>query len=473
MITSKEYLAKASKLLDVELLEAAHLQQVAKWCLQHWKKYHDAPGSTIESKYEAWSEHNDNKELVKAVYDFLDGLSREYEKAKDTNIPCLLDELREVMKSRKIKKLMDDLEYAKSRGEMDTAAQAIADFRLLEEEELQETRPQRGKGWEDVFADPMEPVIQFEGDAGRFFNCILTRDALVAIQAPEKTGKTWWLIEMAFRALRQRKKVAFFEVGDLSRKQLWMRLGVRWASLPMWEAQLKGVRVPQEIVFSDPEEDGEEVDKKRKKKPRAGYSIRVLRTKHDSIITERHVRVGIRKFQRSCGHGKGVDYLRTSVHATATLNVSGIEAILDQWKDEDDFIPDVIVIDYADILAPEESKRRHEHDRNVTNDTWKAMRRMSQKRHALVLTATQANAKAYTQSLQSMGSFSEDKRKYSHVTAMFGLNQTPEEKDMQGMRLNQIVVRESPYSITRPLYVGTCYALGRALCVAKFESRKK
>jgi hypothetical protein len=146
--------------------------------------------------------------------------------------------------------------------------------------------------------------------------------------------------------------------------------------------------------------------------------------------------------------------------------VGGIESILDTWLQEDDFVPDVIVIDYADILAAE-AGRKHEHDRNVTNDTWKALRRMTQERHVLGIVPTQANAKAYKQNLQGMDSFSEDKRKLAHVTAMLALNQTPDEKEIQGMRLNWIVLREAPYSINRPLYVGTCYALARALCTAK------
>ena len=46
-------------------------------------------------------------------------------------------------------------------------------------------------------------------------------------------------------------------------------------------------------------------------------------------------------------------------------------------------IPDVIIVDYADILAPEDTRQSEK--RHQVDETWKALRRLSQEWHALVI----------------------------------------------------------------------------------------
>jgi len=152
-----------------------------------------------------------------------------------------------------------------------------------------------------------------------------------------------------------------------------------------------------------------------------------------------------------------------SVHANSTINVAGISDILKRWESELDFVPDVIIIDYADILAPEDSRKEARHQ---VNDTWKALRRLSQERHCLVLTPTQANAQSYDVKTLRMKHFSEDKRKLAHVTALLGLNQTDPERKLGVMRLNWILVREKAFSVDHCLWTTQCLSLGRALVQA-------
>jgi hypothetical protein len=79
---------------------------------------------------------------------------------------------------------------------------------------------------------------------------------------------------------------------------------------------------------------------------------------------------------------------------------------------------------------------------------WKGLRGISQERHALMVTATQADANSYKQSKLNLSNFSEDKRKFGHVTAMWGLNQDPggREKQLGIMRINELVVREGLFN---------------------------
>ncbi len=454
LIVSKSFLAQASKVLDLNLINTDHFRVVAEWCLSYYKEYKKAPGTHIEDIYHKWSEDNQNATLVDSVKDFLETLGDQYDKEGEINIPYLLDELANFLSKRKMNALKETIEYALTRGDAKEAEQAVTSYRRVEVGQGAGFDPMLDRdAWRRAFAAPAKPLIHFKGDAGRFFNRALTRDALVGIQASEKQGKTWWCVEFAMRALMERRRVALFEVGDLSESQIMLRLGMRWSRKPLWRGQCGEIPVPREIEFDEAEESGYKIKN----------DIRVVR----SPTKRAYVMQAIRQFRIACGMSKTASYIRTSIHPTGSITVQGISAILDQWAQDHNWVADVVIVDYADILAPEDTKNKE--FRHQSNDTWKALRRLSQERHALVIVPTQANAMSYNQEpekLQTMRNYSEDKRKYAHVTAMMALNQTHEEKEMGGMRVNWLVMRESPFSMFKPLYVGTCFALGKAVCCA-------
>ena len=138
-------------------------------------------------------------------------------------------------------------------------------------------------------------------------------------------------------------------------------------------------------------------------------------------------------------------YFKLSTHANDTLSIKEIKALLDIWEKQDDFIPALVIIDYADLLIPEDFRMEYRHQQN---QIWKGLRNISQVRDCLVVTATQTDADSYNQYRLKMKNYSEDKRKYGHVTAMFGLNQDPKdrEKEIGLMRINEIVLREGAFS---------------------------
>lgn len=456
LVVSPEFLSQAAPVINLDLVESELFRVVAKWCTDYYQQYGKAPGSHVEDMYHKWSEDNDNKDLVEAVKDFVEVLGTEYEKAPELNVPYLVDQLRDFLAKRNIIRLKETIEYSMSRGETPEAENAIIVYRKIE--------VGQGAGFnllndnsalKQAFASPSKPIICFDGDAGKFFNHALTRDALVGIQAPEKTGKTYWCIEFCVQALRQRRKVALFEVGDLSASQITKRFMMRWAQLPLWKNQVGDIPMPVAIEFD------EALD--------IGYSFKTAMKHAPEVLNRKAAREGRDRFRRACGMADSTKYIMTSIHASGTATIRDIESILDRWEQDHSFVPDVVVIDYPDILAPENPKVREPRDK--VNDTWLAMRRLSQQRHVLVLAPTQTKAAVYGRdagALQSMDDFSEDKRKYAHVTAMMGLNQTWGEKEIGGMRVNWLVVREAPFSQKKPLYVGTCFALGKTICCSSF-----
>jgi len=132
-----------------------------------------------------------------------------------------------------------------------------------------------------------------------------------------------------------------------------------------------------------------------------------------------------------------------------------IQETIENWTRED-WVPDVIIIDYADILLMNGAGLE---GRDLINDTWKKLRALSQKFHCLVVTATQADASSYDATIITKKNFSEDKRKIAHVTGMIGLNQSPEEKELGVMRLNWLKVRDEAFSENKCVFVAGCLSI--------------
>ena len=328
-----------------------------------------------------------------------------------------------------------------------------------------------------------EPLFTYDGELGRLLNKFLVRDAFLAILAPEKRGKTWFLIEFAMRAVRAGCKVAFFEVGDMSLNQLRRRFvsyvmkrpfaatTVLW---PKWDCvknqqntcmlgfrdnAIGVVRDERETILVD-----ETLD--------SGYSPCVVCremkrwfpvTAFPEMVKVKPISIGeIREVAGVWDEiiGKYGGDIRLFTASANTLSVGGIHSILQEGDTVDEWRPDVVIIDYADILAPDQYFGEYRHQ---VNAIWARLRRLSLDWNCLVITATQSNVRGHKTTLLDQLNFSEDKRKMAHVTAMIGLNQTKEEKQLGLMRVNVIVAREVEYDVAHYVPILTGFGVGRPI----------
>jgi hypothetical protein len=454
MITNKEFLAQVVPFLEVDLLSGSHFQKVAEWCIKYFNKYHKAPQQHIETMYHAWAEKGKAKEeTVEAVSDILEMLSDNYEDDNQTNIPYLMDEVSGHLQMRKIGRLRDNLEYSLAEYDYSIAEKALNSFAhasLGVSTGIDILRDY--KAWDNAFSEVQKSLFSVgTQEVQAFFSNAFCRDNLIAILAPEKRGKTFWCVEFSIRALMCRKKVALFEVGDMSESQIMKRIGVRLSGKPMFQNQLGEIQIPRKIM----------------KMRDQGAKIKFESKNYRTTTNKKLCKEATKKFMRRFGISADHPYFMASIHPNSSINIEGINSILDRWAIEKDFVPDIIIIDYPDILA-DEPNTGNATTRDKENIKWKALRRLSQERHCLVIAPTQADAASYEVHTLTAKNFSEDKRKLGHVTGMLGLNQTIDEKQANIMRLNWIVLREAPFDVSRHLYVGQCLPLGRPFCCGTY-----
>lgn len=162
--------------------------------------------------------------------------------------------------------------------------------------------------------------------------------------------------------------------------------------------------------------------------------------------------------------------IRIRCEGGSVVSASDIEQDVRQYTKEE-FIPDVVVVDYADLLLAEASTKHMDY-RHQNNATWMILRRIALENHCLVVVATQTAATAYKAWVIKKSDFSEDKRKNAHVTGMIGINQTDDEKEKGVYRLNWIVLRGGKWAESQVVWTAGELAIGCPCLVSTFASKK-
>ena len=445
MLVSRAVLGPIAARWEANLFPSRYANLVGGWAVEHYRKYKRPPGRDIAGYLDAWAETGHDREVISAVESLLAGLSEEYERLKKSVSPdYILDQAAKLFNRNRLADLRERIESHLENGDVEKAEQLVERFRKVEiglgagidvltEEEAMQT----------AFENRAEIIVQLPDAVGNFFGPALSRDSLISFMGKEKIGKSFWLQKLAWLGVEQGRNVAYFEVGDMSQAQVLRRFAALAAGRPLnagrydYPTNLEPVGETTTLPIIRHER----------------LECRRDLTHEEAIAAMAKVggRVGGSRFKLSC-------------HPNSSISVSGIEAILEGWE-RDGWAADVIVIDYADILAPLDGRAE---TRDQINATWKAMRALSQRRHCLVVTATQADADSYTAGTLGRDNFSEDKRKYSHVTGMVGINQNAKEKDAGIYRLNWIVLRELEFSERKCVYCAACLPIADPCVLSTF-----
>jgi len=493
LIVSTEYIEQIYPHWKDDVLSAPAARTIARWCLRYFEKYKKAPEREIEKIFtfelKKGTLHKDRAEQIEEV---LDSLSSEYSHSSNFNVSYLLDQTRLYMKSRALENHVQAIQNLIEEGNVLEAEAEATNFTPGVGEGQIDIEPFSRKAKERIrqaFKEQAKPLIRFGRDIGFFWNRQLVRDSFVAFMGPEKCGKTFMLIELAMRAWRSGCNVAFFQAGDMSEAQQIRRLAIYLARRSDRARYCNDLYIPVMDCIYNQLDTCQEENRESDYGPFVGKKIQDLyNITYDELVEGYHEYGTDYKPCHNCRKYRGAIWFtmrpatkpltwleaievfrkyrkryrskfKLSTYSNESLTVSEIKAQLSIWEKQR-FHADVIIVDYADLLAPDPDIR-HIDFRNQNNKIWQRLRSLSQEKHCIVISATQAAASSYEHDLLQLSDFSEDKRKYAHVTAMYGLNQKEEEKRIGLMRINEIVVREDEFDRRRPIKVLQRLQIGR------------
>lgn len=443
LITNDYVLSRVSPLwVSGKMFETQWADMIGTWCVRYYRRHNKAPAGNVDDLFTEWAAGRDPEDVnVQMVESFMESLGDLWDPDNPEDEQHLLDYVQSYFNDTRLKIIHDEVSVLLEAGRTADAREVQLSYRPMDIQLPEYYDLEDIEVWQRAFETRRsKPLIYYPGDAGQFFSEAFRRREFYSFLAPDKSGKTTYLVDACYRAIRNKQKVAYFECGDGDEEEFHQRFGFRAALRPEHDGDY-------DWPVGWNEESGEvEIEHRR---------LRGL-----------HFIDGFKMVVKKFG-GRGL--IRVTSHSNSTINVNDIHAILQAWEVEKAWRPDVIVIDYADILAdlPGFADKGHE----SVNATWKALRRLSQDWDALVLTATQTNSGGYakTEFLLGPQNYSGSKGKNAHVNGMIGVNITSQERGRGEARLNWVVKRKQKLKLPRAcVRVAGCFPVDCPVLVSRW-----
>ena len=428
LITSDKFCREVAPILNPRQLEIDYSRILAGWIKDYVNNFNVAPKKDILKLYRAHVEEVTDESLQDNILTFIEKIAKDFESQKTFNDDYAIQQAIQYLKSRSLKNFSEDIDSFITTGDIDKAEALITKYRKVEKNS--------GEGVSilddseivlNAFTEEQDKLFVFDGAFGRLVGDI-HREDFVAFLAPMKAGKTFQLIDCGIEALKNGLNVVFFSL-EMSRTNMIKRI---------WKALSGQVTEDTELTIPYFAEDGSKWVIENKTTLKKASSILEIEKKQKSL--KRMFRGGS---------------FKVFAEPAYSLTVESLETKLDDLA-HDGFMPDVIIIDYADIMMPSD---RNSELRNQLDGIWKRLRAMAQKRKAVVFTASQTNRGAISREVEAED-IAEDIRKLAHVTSMVSISKTKFCKENSLAIFSQLAVREGEPEM-RKVIATQCLALGR------------
>jgi replicative DNA helicase len=298
---------------------------------------------------------------------------------------------------------------------------------------------------------------------------------------------TWWLIETAIQSLLNKKRVVFFSL-EMSARRVEDRLLSRMSSagdkstdyvypvFDCWENQTgeckRVERVNKTRLLTD---DDTLPDFKESMKYRVCTTCRGTNAFKPATwyIQKTRGKVTMRNSIRKANAIRRMygDYLRIRSFPMNSASTGDIRSELDALENNEGFIPDVCIVDYADLLRPEDTRLSDVRAR--LDNIWKMLKNLADTRHVLVVTASQGNRASIKKKDIGQVDIAEDIRKLAHLDLMLSLNQTDDEKERGTMRIGIVAHRDGDFNPKKQVMTLQQRSVGQTLLDSEFVPPKK
>jgi hypothetical protein len=480
---------------------------IFRWVLRYFKKHGKAPKQSIQNIFDnrKRSLGKEQRELTEA---YLARLAEDYIDEQESPLDpdyirteVLPDFMREREIAYRIEKAQQNIEL----GQYEEAEEIVKSYNpiLIEEEDenlgviMPLTRNDLKNTSDDAFSEE-DVVYRFEHNQEALQSILgnLRRGWLVAVTGIEKAGKSYLMEEIGYvAAMEQDRKVLKINLElseTLQRERLWKRISgatdawqtgdniypvidcennqygtCRWAEnkKPDPRKKHRQSRIYEKQVkkplFENPAQVFlYETNAKRKWEPcdicrtlpsrsnqrETKSFIPTIYFDHSKLkeVNKKVVRRAMRRYSKWAK----LENYRVKCFPRFSVTFDEVRSYIMRYIDKTQWEPDIVMLDYLDIFASENSDVRIDID-----NRWKKASKLAGELNCLVLNADQANKAARTAYAIDKTSTSESKTKDGHLDVRLAINQTPHEKDLNIARINTLFHRHFNFNERREVMV--------------------
>lgn len=440
-IISTEFLRQLNNSLNPKFFKTNYSKLIINWVLDYYKEFKESPNKNIQNIFYQKSIMINDEEDKEDIKEFLSSLSEEWKNTKKDNLEFVLKNSVNYLKLRSLELLKDKIENSIIEADPIKGEQAIATYDRVEKlSGIGISLFKDNKDIVEAFMEEQEILFKFPGVFGEVCGDFQRGD-LVSFLAASKRGKSWFQLYLGETAARYGHKVILFSL-EMTKRQI-LRRG--WQSLTGETRRQSKILIPR----------FEEINTQKKKK----YKVTIDEKEKSGVDVSRikEEQIKLRKIFRTGD-------LRMVPLPAYSATVEDIEAYLDNLYYYENYIPDVIIVDYADIVAP--SKNIRGEYRHIMDDIWKKLRKIAQERDSLVVTASQGNRASFSRDAKEEH-IAEDIRKIAHVAKMISINKDKDDDKIKAVRIEQLAERDGSRNYKQALVL-QCLEIARPYIDSKY-----
>jgi replicative DNA helicase len=438
-ITNDNFLKQMHPICKKELFKTPMAREVYTWCAEYFDEFAKAPGTDITDLY-LIHKANLDEDATDLIEPFLQNLSDSYTE-EPQNLDYIVKQSIEYLRIRSLENLRDELDAAVKLKDYSTGEAAITSFGRVEQNKCDAVNViTDDNAIISAFTDESETLFRLPGAIGELCGDFKRTD-FIAFLAFAKLGKSAILWHISQAAMEQGNKVLFITL-EMPVNQMMRRI---WCSLMGRPKRTKEITIPYFYKDNDSDEQ---------------WRIDWLKEEREGFKPELEAIHGWRDVYRK--YFRSGDIKLASMPAKS-VTVKEVIGYIDNLEYFENWIPDVVVIDYADLIGSRlKGEVRHQLD-----DIWSNLRRFALERNVCVVTASQsgrasANADATEETI------AEDIRKIAHVTKMIAINGSKEER-AAGLRRLAMLAERDDSMVFDHVYVTNCLDIGRFALDSRFK----
>ena len=463
LILNSKYCAAIIPVLNREYFRSEYAKTVAKWVSDYYTEYRVAPKEHIEEIY-----HDHAKVLDDPTYEHIGLLLQHLSDVSDSNVhnvEYLIDVADDFFKER-------HLELQKTAMEA-----ALSDGNLLEAERITQNKYESVKEHSRDFIrfddaefvrkcvrgmvqklDDTEAFFRFFGRLGDFIGP-LERQWLVAFMAPAKRGKTTYMLDAVISSIYQRKNTVVLSL-EMPEKQLMSRYYLAitglYPEVPEYERMVPLMDcLHNQTGECDLSErcgngtvmiDGKLIDYYEAEDWLRCEACRGTKKFMPAAWKEPQIKPYISEgdyLKRASSFNRHFGKYGRIIHAPSkSVTVADLREMVASLRERENFVADVIVLDYADLVKPAIGSGIKRHD---LDDIWEELRAWEQEEHILLITASQTNRVSADAKYIKDTHVAEDYSKIAKLDVGIGLCQTDAMKEVGMMNINIVAHRHKGY----------------------------
>jgi hypothetical protein len=470
LITNKRFCLNVCPILNTEFLSASYSKRIADWSVDYFKRYNEPIGEHIQDVFNR-EETNLPEEESSLIKELLLHISMMFDEEDNSfNANYWTDKTLNYLKKKGLEKTIEGVNNNLSLNRIEEAERSLFSYNTVAKETSNvSSLIDIDTVVANVFDKSDTELFTPDGDMGKIIGPIRRR-GLMGIFGASKISKTFCAFDVALEAANKGYKSLIVSV-EMSKNECEERLLLQAFNRPYDEDKSLSLYATWDCLKNK--------ENKCRRKDRVNKERYMIRRNREEIINEDYAPCDICRGKnneyeidfldkweerpvltpdyaknrlKKALKWQGLRNIRITAFPQFSATFSQVEQTLDYLQSVEDFQPDIVVIDYINILKPTAYT-----DKRVGIDSlWQEAKRCADTRNICIMSPIHSNRSGYNEVYLDMTHISESIGIAATCTNIIAIDTQKELQAHNCVRVHQIANRFDQFNPKDHVYVLQC-----------------